>query len=188
MDLKSQKSNMRLNMILVLMVAFLHAFLPTSVLASLDTDSDQSFSIEGAPVFVTPGKGEIYAVTDTQFIEMGVIVGQMKYDKPRISVKAGEPVVIVFKNNDVMMHNILILESGTLDEVGMAADKMIADPKAQEKGFIPELDAVLHASPLVNPGKTYKLIFTAPNKKGEYPYVCTFPGHWRLMQGVMKVE
>jgi len=31
------------------------------------------------------------------------------------------------------------------------------------------------------------LRFTAPDKPGEYPYICTFPGHWRIMQGVMKV-
>lgn len=179
---------MRLNIILFFMVGYLHAFIPTSALVSMDVDPDHWF-IDGVdPIFVTLGKGETKAVTDTQFIEMGVIVGQMKYDKPQFTVKAGEPVVIVFKNNDVMMHNILILKPGTLDEVGMAADKMITDPKAQEKGFIPELDAVLHASPLVNPGKMYKLAFTAPEKKGEFPFVCTFPGHWRLMQGVMKVE
>lgn len=170
------------------MVVYLHAFNPTKVLASLDVATDSWFPVMADLVIGDTENGGAGVVADTQFIELGVIVGQMKYDKPQIKVKAGQPVVIVFKNNDVMMHNILILESGTLDEVGMAADKMITDPKAQEKGFIPELDAVLHASPLVNPGKSYKMIFTAPKKKGEYPYVCTFPGHWRLMQGVMKVE
>lgn len=127
-------------------------------------------------------------VSDTQFVKLGVIVGQMKYDKARITVKAGKPVVVVFHNNDVMLHNILILEPGTLEQVGMAADKMVADPKGQEKGFIPDVDVILHASPLINPGNTYRMAFTAPVKKGEYPYVCTFPGHWRLMQGVMVVE
>ncbi|MCH8962102.1 MAG: hypothetical protein IH820_12455 [Bacteroidetes bacterium] len=31
------------------------------------------------------------------------------------------------------------------------------------------------------------LTFTAPTEPGDYPYVCTFPGHWRTMQGVMQV-
>ncbi len=31
------------------------------------------------------------------------------------------------------------------------------------------------------------LRFTAPTEPGEYPFICTFPGHWRIMQGVMKV-
>jgi azurin len=30
--------------------------------------------------------------------------------------------------------------------------------------------------------------FTAPIAKGDYPYVCTFPGHHILMRGVMKVR
>jgi azurin len=41
---------------------------------------------------------------------------------------------------------------------------------------------------LVNPGQTYTLTFKAPAKVGDYPYVCTFPGHWTLMNGVMHVK
>jgi azurin len=26
-----------------------------------------------------------------------------------------------------------------------------------------------------------------PDQAGDYPFVCTFPGHWRLMTGIMKV-
>ncbi|MCB1209408.1 MAG: hypothetical protein KDK97_08785 [Verrucomicrobiales bacterium] len=25
-------------------------------------------------------------------------------------------------------------------------------------------------------------------EKGDYPYLCTFPGHWMVMNGVLKVE
>ena len=32
------------------------------------------------------------------------------------------------------------------------------------------------------------LEFTAPTTPGDYPYLCTFPGHWRMMNGVLKVE
>lgn len=176
---------MRLNFVMVLLVGFLLMSLhfPAHHVSFGDVNPDRSNAGGG-----TKFGEEIFAPADTQFIEMGVIVGQMKFDKPQIKVKAGQPVAIVFKNNDVMLHNILILHPGTLEQVGMAADKMVADPKAQEKGFIPELEAVMHASPLVNPGATYTLAFTAPEKKGDYPYVCTFPGHWRLMKGIMKVE
>ncbi len=30
--------------------------------------------------------------------------------------------------------------------------------------------------------------FTAPTTPGRYEYICTFPGHWQLMRGVMTVE
>jgi azurin len=47
---------------------------------------------------------------------------------------------------------------------------------------------VLHATPLVQPGKEAELVFTAPAVPGEYPLVCTFPGHWRVMRGMLVVE
>jgi azurin len=30
--------------------------------------------------------------------------------------------------------------------------------------------------------------FEAPEKPGRYPYLCTFPGHWVVMKGVMIVR
>jgi hypothetical protein len=29
--------------------------------------------------------------------------------------------------------------------------------------------------------------FTVPARTGSYPYVCTFPGHWRTKNGLMQV-
>ena len=29
---------------------------------------------------------------------------------------------------------------------------------------------------------------TAPKTPGRYPYLCTFPGHWKLMNGGLIVE
>ncbi|WP_236976116.1 plastocyanin/azurin family copper-binding protein [Membranihabitans maritimus] len=133
-------------------------------------------------------EGIARTAVDTQVVELGVLQGQMKYDKAEITVQSGQPVAIVFKNNDIMLHNILILKPGTTDKVGMAADKMVSQPDAQEKGYVPEMEEILYSSPLVNPGATYRLKFTAPKEKGMYPFICTFPGHWRIMQGVLKVE
>jgi azurin len=41
---------------------------------------------------------------------------------------------------------------------------------------------------LVAAGTSGVIHFNAPEKAGRYPYLCTFPGHWRLMQGEMVVE
>ena len=46
---------------------------------------------------------------------------------------------------------------------------------------------VLWATGLVQPGEAETLRFTAPSEPGDYPYVCTFPGHWIRMNGVMHV-
>jgi azurin len=61
------------------------------------------------------------------------------------------------------------------------------DPKGAEKNYVPSIPEVLFSTPLINPGKSYKLTFKAPATTGDYPYVCTFPGHWTLMNGIMKV-
>jgi azurin len=64
---------------------------------------------------------------------------------------------------------------------------MMKDKNGLEKNYVPSLPEVLFSTSLVNPGQTYKLTFKAPAAIGDYPYVCTFPGHWTLMNGVMKV-
>ena len=52
---------------------------------------------------------------------------------------------------------------------------------------LPAIAEVLFSTPLVNPGQNYTLKFKAPANAGDYPFVCTFPGHWRLMQGTLVV-
>jgi Copper binding proteins, plastocyanin/azurin family len=55
------------------------------------------------------------------------------------------------------------------------------------KPYVPESPLVLQATKLLNGGEMERLTFTAPQKPGEYPYLCTFPGHWVRMYGVMVV-
>ena len=49
-------------------------------------------------------------------------------------------------------------------------------------------DDVLFFTDIIEPGKSFTIHFTAPAERGEYPYLCTFPGHWQIMNGVMIVE
>jgi azurin len=118
---------------------------------------------------------------------MKTIQNEMKYDLSEFVVKAGETVTLVFENNDFMQHNLLILAEGSLEKVGKAADEIAQDPSAADSSYIPKMPEVLQATKLVNPNEKVTLTFTAPDTPGEYPYVCTFPGHWRIMQGIMKV-
>ena len=55
------------------------------------------------------------------------------------------------------------------------------------KPFVPNTPLVLHATRLLQSGDTERLGFSAPAAPGEYIYVCTFPGHWLRMYGVMLV-
>ena len=111
----------------------------------------------------------------------------MVYDVTAFSVVAGKPVELVFDNVDIMPHNLLVTAPGALALVGQAGEAMAREADGVDRGFVPALDEVLVASRLLQPGQRQTLSFTAPAEPGSYPYVCTFPGHWVRMNGIMTV-
>lgn len=120
-------------------------------------------------------------------IKIKTIREEMKYDIEEIRLKPGETVAFVFENVDAMQHNLLIGDIGSLETIGIAADRL-AQQNGEASDYIPAIPQVLAATPLVNPGESYRLVFTVPDQIGTYPYVCTFPGHWRMMNGKIIVE
>lgn len=112
--------------------------------------------------------------------------GTMKFTKSEIKIKAGKPIQLTFKNPDVLQHNLLIIKPGTTAKVGALADAMLTDPEAMKKSYIPKSPDIMHSTKLVNPGGQAVLKFTI-TEAGDYPIICTFPGHWRLMSAVLKV-
>ena len=125
---------------------------------------------------------------NVKVVKIKAIKDLMKFDITEFTVKPGQAVEIIFENPDAMQHNIVIVKPGTNEKVGKAGDKMLDDPKGVEKNYVPPLPEVLFATPLVNSGQSFKLTFKAPATPGDYPFICTFPGHWQLMTGVMKVR
>ena len=121
-------------------------------------------------------------------IVLEVVPEMMKFDQESFKVKAGDKIILEIDNLDGMEHNLLIAKPGTLEKVGKAADEMLRDPKASEKFYIPEIPEVLFSTKMIGPQELYTLTFTAPTTPGEYPFACTFPGHWRMMNGIMVVE
>jgi azurin len=130
-------------------------------------------------------------VSDTSVAGTKVIIktikNEMKYDISEFVVQAGKPVELVFENTDFMQHNLVIVAPGAKEKVGLAADKLAVDPNGAAINYVPQMDEVLFATAIIDPEEKIVLKFTAPAKAGNYPFICTFPGHWRIMQGVMKV-
>jgi len=129
---------------------------------------------------------------DVRRLTISCVPEQMLFTVQQFSVTAGQPVKLVFMNPDATDHNLVLLQPGALAEVGMAANEMAKDPKNAEGDFIPasKRELILHASPLIGPTRktqVHVLRFQAPTEPGLYPYVCTFPGHWVVMNGVMAV-
>jgi azurin len=52
---------------------------------------------------------------------------------------------------------------------------------------VPDLPQVLFSTKLLDPSQTLTFQFRAPAAAGQYPYVCTFPAHWRTMNGTLNV-
>jgi len=124
---------------------------------------------------------------DVRIIAIGTVPARMIYDKEQIIVQAGKPVEFRFSNSDHMPHNLAFVLPGALEEVGVLAENTARDPDAKARGYIPKSDKILLASKLLEPGQNQSLLFNVPKKLGIYPYVCTYPGHWRRMYGALYV-
>ena len=112
-------------------------------------------------------------------------INGLKYDKIRFSVKPGSKVLLTLNNESDMPHNMVITKPGARQEVVSAGLKL--EGKGPEMNFIPDIDAVLWSIPILSPGQSKSVSFTAPSKTGVYPYVCTYPGHGFTMFGEMHV-
>ncbi len=120
-------------------------------------------------------------------LRVGTLPERMAYDKDVLVVKAGKPVEILFENSDLMPHNLVVLQPGSLEEIGMAAETSATEPGAQARHFVPVSKKVLLSSTLLQPRESQQLSFTAPMQPGVYPVVCTYPGHWRRMYAALYV-
>jgi azurin len=72
--------------------------------------------------------------------------------------------------------------------VGDLANKIVADPEAAVRHYVPQSDDVLTYTDIVGAGESFTISFRAPGAQGRYPFLCTFPGHWMVMNGQMIVE
>ena len=117
---------------------------------------------------------------------------QMQYSTKTMEVTAGDTVVLNFKHigalpKVAMGHNFVLLKPDTkIPEFAMAAaqaaatDYLPADEASKK--------AILAHTKLLGGGESDTVTFTAPAEAGAYPYICTFPGHYGLMQGVLTVK
>jgi len=141
-------------------------------------------AINAVPESKRPASAKPFAAVR---IEIVCVPGQMKWDPKEVSVEAGSFVELVMRNDDSMQHNLLIVAPGSLSEIGVAADRMGETAEGKAREYVPDSAKVLHVMGLIAPGHNGTLWFFAPTKPATYPLVCTYPGHWRMMNGKMKV-
>lgn len=125
---------------------------------------------------------------DAGALRVQAVPNLMQFVPKELRVKAGQPVRLIFENPDLMQHNLVVVAAGADEEVGKLADQMATKADGMAKNYVPESPSVLSATPLVNPGGRSELSFKAPKVPGRYAFLCTFPGHWRIMRGDLVVE
>jgi len=112
-------------------------------------------------------------------------MSEMKYDIESISVKEGSWVRITLENRGVdnsMMHNIVFVKYGAREKVASEAIKIWPS-----QNFIINKDNVISYSDVSKAGQSVVLEFKAP-KKGNYEFLCTYPGHAEIMRGYFFVK
>ena len=145
-------------------------------------------AIPGAAQEAPEGFGEI-----DQSIVISTIRTQMKYDVQSFTVRPGAKVKLTFRNPDELPHNIIICTPGSTGgkDKGEELIKAVLElgARGQELGWEPKgHPRILHSSGMIQPGKETVIWFEAPRQEGNYPYVCTYPGHFTLMNGMMTVS
>ena len=120
-------------------------------------------------------------------VAIKAVPGAMQYDVKEIKAKPGEVLEITLANGDTMQHNLLVVLPGKMAEVGVAGDRMGETAAGKARHFVPDSPAVIAVMGLVDPGATGRMFLAVPRKPGTYNYVCTYPGHWRMMNGKLRV-
>ena len=111
----------------------------------------------------------------------------LQFNLKEIKVKAGDTVKLTLKHvgklpKAAMGHNWVLLNAGT--ELPAFAAKALA---AKDNDYIPEGDEIIVHTSLIGGGEETTIEFEAP-AAGTYDFLCTFPGHYALMQGKFIVE
>ena len=114
----------------------------------------------------------------------------MKFSLAEIRAKPGEALRLTLKNTgrmpkQAMAHNWVLVQP--MSDAELQAFAMAAAGKAPD--YLPADRALVLASTrLLGGGESDTIEITAPATPGEYPFMCTFPGHFMLMKGKLIVN
>ena len=133
------------------------------------------------------GIGKIGKIKADVRFNINTVSQEMAFDKTELHATVGQTIEIILNNKDQMPHNLVVIQAGSLGDFGSLVDSFVVKPEAEAMGYVPNSRYVLGAIEMLTPNETSSIIIKLPNKPGRYPFVCTFPGHWRFMQGVIIV-
>ncbi len=104
----------------------------------------------------------------------------MKFNLTEISAKAGERLrvrllAVGTAPKSAMAHNFVLLQTGS-NQIVFAE----AAAKAVATDYIPSAlkSSIVASTILIANGESAEIVFTVPATAGNYPFLCSFPGHF----------
>ena len=138
-------------------------------------EAEEAPTMEGLP----PARLTLHAPT-----------GIMRFAETTLQAFEGQLIRLVFTNLHPDLHNAVLLKQDVdVESFGRALDQYMADPAAVDNEYVPptEADQVLASTGVLSQDETIT-IDIPPLATGEYPFVCSVPGHWAVMKGVLVVR
>jgi azurin len=109
----------------------------------------------------------------------------LEFTPKELSCHTGDHVRLTFRHTGKYVsfeHNWALILPGSFDAITAAATAA-----GEARGWVPAGDPrMLAFTPMCGRGQVAMTEFTAP-KAGDYPFICTFPGHAQSMWGVLHV-
>ena len=135
------------------------------------------------------GAGAVSAVQAGRVVEL-TVDDTMKFNVTTIEAKPGEALTVKLTSKGVlpkiaMGHNFVLLKKGT-DLTAFTTEAVMA----RETDFIPAKfkGQVLASIKTLGPGEAGDVSFKAPTAPGSYQFICSFPGHFATMKGMLVVK
>ena len=135
----------------------------------------------GDPPAPSPEQEALFAQPVDAELVVPAVRNALRYAVERVEAPAGATVRLVMDNAastaPAMVHNVVVVRGpADVERVGRAAAGVREDEALDE--------AVLALTPLAAPGARTAVVFTMP-PPGEYPFICTYPGHYTFMEGTL---
>lgn len=115
---------------------------------------------------------------------------KMKFDVTAFDAKPGQKISLTLKNVGTtpkfsMGHNCVVLDRNVNIQNFLDA----ASTNAAHDYVPPDAKGVIAHTKLLGPSESDTVTFNAPYIPGEYPFFCSFPGHYSQgTKGVMTVK
>ena len=116
-------------------------------------------------------------------------VAGLKFEPERLTLKRGMRTALTVVNADPSLpHNlVLVRDREALKRVGEGSMEIATRPEGLARHYTIEDADILALSPILQPGSQYTIYFDTPREAGEYPFLCTFPGHWQVTRGALQL-